>query len=71
MKIQQDREQSRQSSLSDQELADALSVHPERWAAAVLSHGASQVVDLSTSPMESTQACEVDEHLDWLKYVFH
>ena len=69
MKIQRDREQSRQSSLSDQELADALSVHPERWAAAVLSHGASQVVDLSTSPVEPTQACEVDEHLDWLKRV--
>ena len=71
MKIQREREQSLQSSLCDQELADALSVHPERWAAAVLSHGASQVVDLSTSPMESTQACEVDEHLDWLKCVFH
>ena len=71
MKIQREREQSQQSSLSDQELADALSVRPERWAAAVLSHGASQVVDLSASPMEPTQLCEVDEHLDWLKSMLH
>ena len=71
MKIQREREQSQQSSLSDQELADALSVRPERWAAAVLSHGASQVVDLSASPVEPTQLCEVDEHLDWLRSVLH
>ncbi len=69
IKIQRDREQSRQLSLSDQKLADALSVHLKRWAAAVLSHGASQLFDLSTSPVEPTQACEVDEHLDWLKRV--
>ena len=71
MKIQREREQNRQPLLSDQELADALSVHPERWAAAVLSHGASQVVDLSATPVEPTQNCEIDEHLDWLKSVLH
>ena len=71
MKIQREREQSRQSSLSDHELADALSVHPERWAAAVPSPGASQIVDLSASPVEPTELCEVDEHLDWLRSVLH
>ena len=71
MKIQRELEQSQQSSHSNQELADALSVRPERWAADFLSHGASQVVDLSASPLEPTQACEVDEHLDWLKSVLH
>ena len=35
------------------------------------SHGVSQVVDLSASPLEPTHACEVDEHLDWLKSVLH
>ena len=69
--IQREREQSRQSSFSDQELAYALAVHPERWAAAVLSHMATQVVDLSASPVEPTQPCEDDEHLDWLKSVLH
>ena len=67
MKIQREREQSQKSSLSDQELANALSVRPERWAAAFLSHGASQVVDLSASPVEPTQLSEVDEHLDLLE----
>lgn len=71
MKVQREREQSRQSGLSDQWLADALSVHPKRWAAAVLSHGASQVDDLSTSPVEPTQPCEDDEHLNWLMSVLH
>ena len=46
-------------------------VRPERWAKAVRSHGVSQVVDLSASPLEPTHACEVDEHLDWLKSVLH
>ena len=71
MKIQREREQNQQPSLSDQELADALLVRPERWAKAVRSHGVSQVVDLSASPLEPTHACEVDEHLDWLKSVLH
>ena len=71
MKIQRERVQSQLSSLRDQELADALSVRPERWAAAVLSHGASQVVDLSASPVEPTQLCEIDEHLDWIRSVLH
>ena len=61
----------RSSLLSDQELAGELSVRPERWAAAVQSHGTSLVVDLSASPVEPTQACEVDEHLDWLKSMLH
>ncbi|WP_198002490.1 sigma-70 family RNA polymerase sigma factor [Synechococcus sp. CC9605] len=64
MKIQREREQNTQPSLSDLELATALSVLPERWSEAVKSHGVSQVVDLSASPLEPTQACEVDEHLD-------
>ena len=63
MKIQREREQNQQPSLSDQELADTLLVRPERWAEAVRSHG--------VSPLEPTQACEVDEHLDWLKSVLH
>ena len=46
MKIQREREQNRQPLLSDQDLAAELSVRPEHWAAAVQSHGASQVVDL-------------------------
>ena len=71
MKIQREREQNRQPLLSDQDLATELSVRPERWAAAVESHGASQVVDLGASPLEPTQPCEVDEHLDWLKSVLH
>ena len=71
MKIQRERKQNQQPSLSDQELADALLVRPERWAKAVRSHGVSQVVDLSASPLEPTHACDVDEHLDWLKSVLH
>ena len=71
MKIQREREQNQQPSLSDQELADALSVRPERWAEAVKSLGVSHVVDLSASPLEPTEACDVDEYLDWLKSVLH
>ena len=71
MKIQRERKENRQPLLSDQDLAAELSVRPERWAAAVQSHGTSQVVDLSANPVEPTQACEVDEHLDWLKSVLH
>ena len=43
MKIQREREQNRQPLLSDQDLATELSVRPERWAAAVESHGASKL----------------------------
>ncbi len=68
---QSEREQIRQALLSDLELADELSVRSERWATAVQSHGASQVIDLSASSVEPTQACEVDEHLGWLKSVLH
>ena len=70
-KIQRDREQKQQHALSDHELAEALSVRPERWAAAVQSHGASQLLDLSSSPMELISASEDDEHLTWLKCVLH
>ena len=59
------------SKLSDHELAEALSVHPERWAAAVQSHGASQLLDLSSSPTELISPSEDDEHLTWLKCVLH
>ena len=71
MNVQREREQNQQPSFSDQELAAALSVRPERWAAAVLSHGASQVLDLSSNPLEPTRSCEDDEQLDWLKSVLH
>ena len=70
-KIQRDREQNQEPALSDQALAAELSVRPERWAAAVQSHGASQVFDLSASHMEPTQPCEDDEQLNWLKSVMH
>ena len=71
MKIQREREQNRQSLLSDQKLAAELSVRPERWAAAVQSHSASQVVDLSDSPEEAASSWTEDEHLDWLRSVLH
>ena len=71
MKIQREREQNQQPSLSDQELAAELSVRPERWAAAQQSHGASQVIDLFASPGEPASSCAEDEHLDWLKSVLH
>ena len=71
MKIQREREQNQQPSLSDQELATELSVRPERWAAAVQSHGASQVVDLFCSPGEPASSCAEDEHLEWLRSVLH
>ncbi|MDO6351703.1 sigma-70 family RNA polymerase sigma factor [Synechococcus sp. YX-04-1] len=71
VKIQREREQNRLPSLSDQELATELSVRPERWAAAVQSHGASQVVDLFSSPGEPASSCAEDEHLDWLRSVLH
>ena len=70
-KIQRDREQKQQHALSDYELAEALSVRPERWAAAVQSHGASQLLELSSSPMELISASEDDENLTWLKCVLH
>ena len=59
MKIQREREQNRQPLLSDQDLATELSVRPERWAAAVESHG------------EPASSRAEDEHLDWLKSVLH
>ena len=71
MKIQRERQQNRQPLLSDQDLATELSVQPERWAAAVQSHGASQVVDLSASPGEPASSSAEDEHLDWLRSVLH
>ena len=71
VKFQREREQNRQPLLSDQELAAELSVRPERWAAAVESHGASQVVDLSASPEEATQPSEDDEQLNSLKSVMY
>jgi len=71
MKIQRERVQNQQIALSDLQLAGALSVRPERWTAAVQSHGASQVVDMSASPVEPTQPCEEDEQLNWLKSVMH
>ena len=42
MKIQREREQNQQPSLSDLELATALSVLPERWAEAVKSMGSAR-----------------------------
>ena len=71
MKIQREREQNRQPLLSDLELAKALSVRPERWAAAVQSHEASQVIDLNATPGEPASSRTEDEHLDWLKSVLH
>ena len=71
MKIQREREQNRQPLLSDQDLATELSVRPERWAAAVQSHGTSHVIDLSASPGEPASSKAEDEHLDWLKSVLH
>ena len=71
MKIQREREQNRQPLLSDQDLEAELSVRPEHWAAAVQSHGASQVIDLSASPGELASLRAEDEHLDWLKSVLH
>ena len=64
MKIQREREQNQQALLSDLELAGELSVRPKRWAAAVQSHGTSQVVDLSASPGEPASSKAADEHLD-------
>ena len=69
MKIQREREQNRQPLLSDQDLASELSVRPERWAAAVESHGAGQVVDLTARPGEPASLSAEDEPLDWLKSV--
>ena len=69
MKIQREREQNQQPLLSDLELAGELSVRPERWAAAVESHGASQVIDLTASLEEPASSCAEDEHMDWLKGV--
>ena len=71
MKIQREREQNRQPLLSDQELAGEPSVRPERWAAAVQSHGASQVIDLTASPGEPASSRAEDEHLDSLNSVLH
>ena len=64
MKIQREREQNQQTVLSDLEIAAALSVRPERWAEAVKSHGASQVLDLTASSLEPTNSWEGDEQLD-------
>ena len=47
MKIQRKHEQNRQPLLSEQDLAVELSVRPDRLAATVQSHSASQIVDLS------------------------
>ena len=44
---------------------------PERWAAAVQSHGASQVIDLTANLGEPASSWAEDEHLDWLKSVLH
>jgi len=71
MKIQREREQNRLPSLGDQELAAVLSVRPERWAAAMRSHGASQIVDLFASHEEPASFCANDDQLDWLKSVLH
>ena len=71
MKIQREREQNQQIALSDLELAGTLAVRPERWADAVEGHRASQVFDLSASPVEPTQPCEEDEQLNWLRSVMH
>ncbi len=71
LKIQREREQHRQPALGDHELAAALSVRPERWAAAVRSHGAGQVLELSANPVEPTNSCEDDEQLNWLRSVLH
>ena len=69
MKIQRDREQHRQPALGDHDLAEALSVRPERWAAAVRSHGASNVLDLTALPLEPTKPSVEDEQLSWLTNV--
>ena len=71
MKIQREPEQNRQPALSDQDLAAALSVRLERWAAAVQSHGASQVLGLNAFPGEPTSCSEDDEQLNWQKGVLH
>ncbi len=71
MKIQREREQKQQPVLSDHDLSAALSVRPERWTVAVQSHRASQLRDLSASPVETTSSCDVDEQLNWLKSVLH
>ena len=71
IKIQREREQKQQPVLSDHDLAAALSVRPERWAVAVQSHRASQLLDLSASPVETTSSCEEDEQLSWLKSMLH
>ena len=71
MKIKSGREQNRQSTLSDQDMATALSVRPKRWAAAVEAHGASQVLELNVSSVELKSICEKDDQLDWLKSVLH
>ena len=71
MKIQREREQNQLTVLNDLELAKALSVRPERWAAAVQSHEASQVIDLNATPGEPASSRTEDEHLDWLKSVLH
>ena len=71
MKIQREREQNQQALLSDLELVGELSVRPERWAAAVQSHGTSQVVDLAASPGQPASSKAEDEHLDWLKSLLH
>ena len=69
VKIQRDRRQNQQAPLSDQDLAEALSVRPERWAAAMQGHQASQVLDIGASPEEPTRSSEDDEQLNWLKDV--
>ena len=71
MKIKREREQNRQSTLSNQDMATALSVRPKRWAAAVEAHGASQVLELNASSMDLKGSCEQDEQLDWLNSVLH
>ena len=57
--------------LNDQEIAGELSVRLERWSAAVQSHEASQVVDLTASPGEPASSKAEDEHVDWLESVLH
>ena len=71
VKIQRDRQQKQQDPLSDQDLAEALSVRPERWAAAVQGHQTSQVFDIDASPEQPTRSSEDDEQLNWLKDVLH
>ena len=66
MKIQREREQNRLPLLSDQDLATELSVRPERWAAAIESHGASQAIHLVQHALQPVQGFILRPRACWL-----